>query len=55
MDEKLKLQLPRTRVGTADTINDHKTAHKHSSLAPFQTYDNTKKRSASGGLCPLTP
>ena len=23
-----------THVGTAATINDHKTAHKHSSLAP---------------------
>jgi len=41
-----------THVGTAATINDHKTAHKHSSLAPFQTYDNTKKRSASEGLHP---
>jgi len=49
---KIKTQLPRTHVGTAATINDHKTAHKHSSLAPFQTYDNTKKRSASGGLRP---
>ena len=42
MDKKIKTQLPRTHVGTAATINDHKTAHKHSSLAPFQTYDNTK-------------
>ena len=41
-----------THVGTAATINDHKTAHKNSSLAPFQTYDNTKKRSASEGLHP---
>ena len=55
MDEKLKTQLPRTHVGTAATINDHKTAHKHSSLAAFQTYDNTKKRSASGGLRSLDP
>jgi len=55
MDEKIKTQLPRTHVGTAATINDHKTAHKHSSLAPFQTYDNTKKRLASGGLRPLIP
>ena len=44
-----------THVRTAATINDHKTAHKHSSLAQFQTYDNTKKRSASGRLRPLTP
>ena len=51
---KIKTQLPRIHVGTAATINDHKTTHKHSSLAPFQTYDNTKKRSATGGLCPLT-
>ena len=50
---KIKTQLPRTHVRTAATINDHNTAHKHSSLAPFQTYDNTKKRSASGGLLPL--
>ena len=41
-----------THVGTAATINDHKTAHKHSSLAPFQTYDNTEKCSASGGFDP---
>ena len=46
---KIKTQLPRTHVCTAATINDNKTAHKNSSLAPFQTYDNTKKRSASGG------
>ena len=52
---KIKTQLPRTHVGTAATINDHKTAHKHSSLTPFQTYDNTKKRSASGGLRPPDP
>ena len=53
---KIKTQLPdRTHIGTAATINDHKTAHKHSSLAPFQTYNNTKKRSASGGLRLLTP
>jgi len=24
-----------THVGTAAAINDHKTAHKHCSLAPF--------------------
>jgi len=54
MDGKIKTQLPRTHDGTAATINDHKTAHNHSSLAPFQTYDNTKKRSASGGFRPLT-
>ena len=50
--KKIKTQMPRTHVGTAATINDHKTAHKHSSLAPFHTYDNTKKRSASGGFVP---
>ena len=32
-----------THVGTATTINDHKTAHKHSSLASFQAYDTTQK------------
>jgi len=41
-----------THVGTAAAINDHKTAHKHNSFAPFQAYDNTEKCSASGGLTP---
>jgi len=45
-------------VGTAAVINDRKTAHKHSSFAPFQAYDSTKKCSALGidqGFCPWTP
>jgi len=35
-------------------INDHKTPHKHSSLAPFQAYDNTEVFSFRG-LRSLTP
>jgi len=38
------------------TLNDHKTSNKRSSFAQFQVYDNTKKRSASGGWAlPLDP
>jgi len=58
---KIKTQLPRIHVGTAATINDHKTAHKHSSLAPFQTWQHQKAFSFRGAsppdqrLCPWTP
>ena len=52
---KNKTQLPRIHVGTAATINDHKTAHKHSSLAPFQTYDSTKSVQLQGGFAPWPP
>jgi len=60
MDKKIKTQLPRyayrsdgSRHGSV-TLNDQKTAHKHSSFAPFQAYENTKKCSTSGELCPRT-
>ena len=36
-------------VAMAVTLNDHKTAHKHSSFAPFQAYDNTKSVQLQGG------
>ena len=52
---KIKTQLPRTHVGTAATINNHKTAHKHSSLVPFQTYDKLttpKSVQLQGALAP---
>ena len=42
-------------VGTADAINDHKTAHKHSSLAPFRHMTIQKAFSFSGeGVRQLT-
>ena len=43
---------------TVTVINDHKTARKQSSFAPFQAYHNTEVFSFRGldqGLCPWTP
>ena len=61
MDKKVKLgcrvsHMDALAVAMAVTLNDHKTAHKHSSFAPFQAYDNTKSvQLQGGGLCPPEP
>ena len=36
-------------------INDHKTAHKYSSFAPFQAYHNRKEVFSFSGYCSLIP
>ena len=63
MDKKIKLLLHYAyrRAGSRHgsvTLNDHKTAHKHSSFARFQAYDDTKKCSTPQSLLlnqPLHP
>jgi len=58
--KKLKLSCRVTYIDVLSVavINNHKTARKYSSFAPFQAYHDTKKCSASGGpdqgLCPWT-
>ena len=51
MDKKIKSQLPHYAYIDAmavTVINDRKTAHKHSSFAPFQVYHNIKKLEMRG-------
>jgi len=52
---KLSCRIMHIDAMAVAVINDHKTAHKHSSFAPFQAYHNIKKCSVSEGLCPPDP